>query len=678
MRHISFDESTVLNELAKIAHKNGLVKTAQDIPAPRGEITGVPESKPAPNVPRAVDARVQLGMFNRFLKSYPSMSAIYNGQRLKVNQLVSDTKQLDFSNQYKTLRDPRVVTDPNVKKMVESLRAKLGQQLVNLRQMINRLPPERRETWVKNIQHLRSLADKQGDIEKSAEDRKTEEWLAGVVSDIQQAGRNASVLKPMYSGAAKYMAGLTTKVPVEELKKFVFNTALKDKKQLGWLPAEVQKAIVGAMNKRSSIKNDGFIVVNAKEDSDKYYDVTDETGEQLVEKAHPGGGTKTELTHSKTDENLVETIVEQQEKDIDVAKSVPKGTYAELMSLYRTLKKMGHKEHLVELRKIIKSVATTDEVIDYTLTSLADKLENMGFKKSADNVNELKKKVAQSSAALQFKQDVLYNLEKIDVDRFKNIYKQRAIKEWRQRSMPTLNEAVSAANDLANKWNKALPEISSVVQPTVRRYFPQLKYERKLTELKRTRPVGGLAGSVEEELPQLEPIPAKKKYPHGPKIREFQKWFNNAIKDTAYEKVGDTLKVDGIYGPNTKYADHLVRSYGGKEKFESVMKKQKPKTKEIETAKPTEPLKKTYSVEEIYKAMASMYNKILRNPQRRLRFPSLGASADIRNYLIGFSQNIAGKELSPEDLRKTIFSQIGQMGRSGPEEVSAAGKQMQI
>jgi len=93
---------------------------------------------------------------------------------------------------------------------------------------------------------------------------------------------------------------------------------------------------------------------SAKDDSGQYYDVSGETGEQLVEKAHPGGGTKTELTHSKTDENLVETIVEQQKKDVEVATSVPKGTYAALIQLADRLDKMGNRNAADRVDAILK------------------------------------------------------------------------------------------------------------------------------------------------------------------------------------------------------------------------------------------------------------------------------------------------------------------------------------
>ncbi|KKM23305.1 hypothetical protein LCGC14_1616550 [marine sediment metagenome] len=131
----------------------------------------------------------------------------------------------------------------------------------------------------------------------------------------------------------------------------------------------------------------------AKEAEEKLYDVSGETGEQLVDSAHPGGGTRTELTHSKTDENLVETIVEQQKKDIEVAQSIPKGTYAALKDLHTKLEKLGvNKYHLNKLSGIIDSIYTPEEFISYRLAKLSDDLDAIGCYDAADKVDNFKKK----------------------------------------------------------------------------------------------------------------------------------------------------------------------------------------------------------------------------------------------------------------------------------------------
>ena len=76
------------------------------------------------------------------------------------------------------------------------------------------------------------------------------------------------------------------------------------------------------------------------------YDVFGETGEQLIEKAHPGGGHT--IVPASDEGGKFETIVEEQKKDIERATSVPTGKYAfvtrQLVSLANRLENNGKKE----------------------------------------------------------------------------------------------------------------------------------------------------------------------------------------------------------------------------------------------------------------------------------------------------------------------------------------------
>lgn len=80
-----------------------------------------------------------------------------------------------------------------------------------------------------------------------------------------------------------------------------------------------------------SEKNDEINVPMSKIASahSEFYGVTSETGEQLVGKAHPGGGPKVEP--AAKDLGKVETIVEQQKKNKEVALKMPTGKIASLM-----------------------------------------------------------------------------------------------------------------------------------------------------------------------------------------------------------------------------------------------------------------------------------------------------------------------------------------------------------
>jgi hypothetical protein len=63
-----------------------------------------------------------------------------------------------------------------------------------------------------------------------------------------------------------------------------------------------------------------------KEAVDKLYDITGETGEQLIGEAHPGGGPT--MAPAKEEGGKVETIVEEQKKDLKVVQKQPTGKQA--------------------------------------------------------------------------------------------------------------------------------------------------------------------------------------------------------------------------------------------------------------------------------------------------------------------------------------------------------------
>jgi len=62
---------------------------------------------------------------------------------------------------------------------------------------------------------------------------------------------------------------------------------------------------------------------------EKLYDITGETGEQLINEAHPGGGPT--MVPAKDEGGKFETIVEQQKKDIKVVETKPTGKQADFI-----------------------------------------------------------------------------------------------------------------------------------------------------------------------------------------------------------------------------------------------------------------------------------------------------------------------------------------------------------
>jgi len=262
MKHISFNESTVLNEFARIAHETGLIKTAEG------------EMAPQTRGPSKIDPGVGQS-------SYPG--SIETGET-------------------------GVASKP---KQIVAILAKTAPTLSQI--YAGRIPAQTvtKKILVAAYKELPALRNIGLDVQQKADlFAKIRQWFTDTGYKFNKLN-TATILK--YTG--------------------------------------------------------GTTQVTAAKSETKLYDITGETGEQLVETAHPGGGTRTELTHSKTDENLVETIVEQQKVDIEVAKSIPTGKYAELVE---------------------------------TLTKVADELDEMGYGKLANVLDDQLNKLAEGETERPF------------------------------------------------------------------------------------------------------------------------------------------------------------------------------------------------------------------------------------------------------------------------------------
>lgn len=276
---------------------------------------------------------------------------------------------------------------------------------------------------------------------------------------------------------------------------------------------------------------DDGIGKEAADKSDKFYDVIDETGEDLINSAHPGN-TKTELSHSKTDENLVETVVEQQKKDIEVAKKIPKGVFAALSSLADKLDSIGYVKAANEVDKIIQKSADVgyDAYVSDTLArKLVDSVEdNLSFmskyngklKEWASKYNNLDIKVVENK---------LQGLAKND---------------------PGLAEALNTA---LRQTAKDRQEYYASKQNVSKPYAWQQPGKGPGFQWKATRPEEGVGGEEAEDL-KLRPIAGSKR------VMNWQKFYNAAIKGTGLKP----LKVDGMRGPNTNAALKAVKDSGAR------------------------------------------------------------------------------------------------------------------
>jgi len=91
---------------------------------------------------------------------------------------------------------------------------------------------------------------------------------------------------------------------------------------------------------------------------DRLYDITGETGEQLIDKAHPGGGPT--MAPAADEGGKVETIVEEQRKNIERATKAPTGKYAfvvrQLVSLANRLEGEGKANAVASVDKALRDI----------------------------------------------------------------------------------------------------------------------------------------------------------------------------------------------------------------------------------------------------------------------------------------------------------------------------------
>ncbi|HEC63743.1 MAG TPA: hypothetical protein ENI23_00450 [bacterium] len=397
MKHISFDESSVLIEYAKIAQEKGFIKEAQQ----PGEQPPVAQSL-APALPALEQPREQ---FQSDLdpmgdmRAYPMLYKAYKGQLVakdtrEVKALLNEIQQGALVNLSKKIK-PELYNDLRNKVITFFTKPEPMLPEDHLERLKN-LAPISQHRWVRQSDNSNTnvkTADEQvGTIRSEHDPAIVRTWLTNAATQIQMAGKNKETAVKEYQRAANYIKVLKADNTVSEIQSFLNDVALKDKRQLGWLPQDVKNVVRMVMGLKTEASKNHETVKQAT--GEKNYDVTGETGEQLIESAHPGGGTRTELTHSKTEENLIETIVEQQKRDIEVARSIPKGTYAALISLYDVLNKMGHKEYLGGLVKTIKRIATYEDIMINTLLTLADGLDRRGLKNATNHVDKMLEKMA--------------------------------------------------------------------------------------------------------------------------------------------------------------------------------------------------------------------------------------------------------------------------------------------
>jgi len=195
---------------------------------------------------------------------------------------------------------------------------------------------------------------------------------------------------------------------------------------------------------------------------DKLYDITGETGDDLVNQAHPGGGPT--LFKAEEEGGKVETIIEEHKKVLDKANKAPTGKYAEVISkLVATANMLEEKKEFEAAANIDKTIAELWKQFPFVDRSLASEAAS-----SEDNKASLVKKADKFSSQKKIWDDIInnyYNPIKEEASGFlfqkytdtKNYF---IVEEMLKR----LNNAEIQKNRVVDSWNFSnAGQISSLV-----------------------------------------------------------------------------------------------------------------------------------------------------------------------------------------------------------------------
>ncbi len=290
----------------------------------------------------------------------------------------------------------------------------------------------------------------------------------------------------------------------------------------------------------------------------KLYDVTGETGEQLIGQAHPGGGPT--LVPAAEEGGKVETIVEEQKKNMQKALKQPTGKYAEtMMKLIATANRL-EEEGEIEAAKIVdKTIAELRESDPFVNRSAAS--EAVG----SDDAN------ASIKTAMGFDQTrslrvVLGGLVKI-LDNLESNVQDQGFNEINKNLNINLFESI---ND-KDKWPQAETEYS-LRDPA----FPGPKsylYDEYVTARRK---------EVESWLRQMHGWPKKENHAKW-MLQHLKKWLKNFAIIQKYYKDFPDDDVDGSWDPgfNAKFRGAIEKLAGVANQYGKAhepMQRERPKT----------------------------------------------------------------------------------------------------
>jgi hypothetical protein len=386
---------------------------------------------------------------------------------------------------------------------------------------------------------------------------------------------------------------------------------------------ELLNQLVPDLSPKPQQADDGAVEKTAAAKADALYNVSGETGEDLIDSAHPGK-MYTDV-NSKTKENLIETVVEQQERDKEVAYSNPTGKYAEL---------------------------TTE------LTKLANKLDEGGFLDAADKVDELIKKVAvsyddyiNSSVALSNKfLDELLKKNKTYYEGKMIVFPDKIIERLTKLKNHVFKNVEDALPELYKlDTDGTFVQLASNVRSELENEVKDLQIKALSIDTPKTETQTIEKGVESITMPE-KVVPKLKWWENPAKVKAFRMKYNNAVEGTKRPK----LDLDAPFGKAD--SDAAVEVYKrGWANFERLMKIEPSTTPQSQQSPGQAKKPQVPTSDLVQKTMSDNINRLSTNVYSRAK--SLGSANNVNDVM----------QLK-RDIRDYVMSNVEAAGNLTPEK----------
>jgi hypothetical protein len=352
-----------------IAKVQALIMKKTKIPVsdPKGKFLGAPDGSWGPRSAAA---------WNKYIETFTTP-----GGPLVVDPVAEDGSELPRMDdiRYVFNRESRAKTTlgPISVEKADDITSEAKDPYADWAESMPKLSPEEIEglqdirppTQEEVLRKMRQVPGQQpGDIVVQPDDWRRRYKVRGIPSDVtesehlsamrllrQQGHRGPVKDRNQYMQAIKQVRE-SRKMRAQEPKPFVPKIPEWAKNDDGVVASIASELVSLATDLENFGEEKAAVVVDHHlklytEAANKLYDITGETGEQLIDQAHPGGGPT--LVPAADEGGKVETIVEDQKKNIQKTLKQPTGKYAEVMTKLIATANRLDKEGDIEAAKLV-------------------------------------------------------------------------------------------------------------------------------------------------------------------------------------------------------------------------------------------------------------------------------------------------------------------------------------